>query len=131
VAEKAIITEIFNLTYILFLRSRNILKKSLILTKQVLDEAEKSNDEDKSTEYNIEMVRLYSYTGNYDSAFFFINKTFTKLQNSVKLKNSVYHTIFLKEAINTTLKSKKLQFSRFSDTGIGKNLSKKRLLIPQ
>jgi CHAT domain-containing protein/ElaB/YqjD/DUF883 family membrane-anchored ribosome-binding protein len=89
-----------------FFKKQEYIEKSLILTKQVLDEAEKSNDEDKSTEYNIEMVRLYSYTGNYDSAFFFINKTFTKLQNSVKLKNSVYHTIFLKEAINTTLKSK-------------------------
>ncbi|MBK8081927.1 MAG: hypothetical protein IPK25_17660 [Saprospiraceae bacterium] len=89
-----------------FFKKQEYIEKSLILTKQVLDEAEKSNDEDKSTEYNIEMVRLYSYTGNYDSAFFFINKTFTKLQNSVKLKNSVHHTLFLKEAINTTLKSK-------------------------
>lgn len=90
-----------------FFQKQEYLDKALVLTKQVLEDAENKNDLAKAIEYNIEMVRLYTYTNLYDSAYYYSQRAFLLLDDYETYKNSKYHESLLKEVILTTMRLEK------------------------
>ncbi len=90
-----------------FFQKKEYFDKALFLTKQVLTEAENEKDIDKSIEYHIEMIRLYRYTGVYDSAYHYVQKSNTLIKESKKYINSMYHVNMLNSAIITSLRLNK------------------------
>lgn len=90
-----------------FFQKLEYLDKALVLTKQVLVDAENKKDLAKAIEYNIEMVRLYTYTYLYDSAYYHSQRAFLLLDDYESYKNSKYHELLLKEVILNTMRLEK------------------------